>query len=304
MTFIPDKIINKLKENYRESSLKTMDGQIKRIHKMANLDKFNEKLLIDLKKMKNLLNNMEKTNVKKSLINSSMKVLEVMDNVPNKLLKEYKEWFRLSARNHENKYHYGELDEKQKDSFISLEEIKKMRGEYSKKNDLEGNPYEYLKYVVLSLYTYLPPLRGEDYFKTRLIKCPSFEKCLKTLPYNFYDLKTNKLVLKEYKTSGTHGTRIIEFPSELSKIIDKWAKINPSDFLIPNLQTKNAMSQSGFTDFLNRLFKPHKISTSMLRKIYISETVPKLSVSERKTLAKTMAHSLVMQEFIYRKNLF
>ena len=62
------------------------------------------------------------------------------------------------------------------------------------------------------------------------------------------------------------------------------------------------MSQQGFTSLMNSIFKPYKISSSMMRKIFISDFLAsKPSADLRKKVANQMAHALDTQEFIYQR---
>ena len=73
---------------------------------------------------------------------------------------------------------------------------------------------------------------------------------------------------------------------------------NPN--LLVNIQSKKPLTQQAMTAYLNRIFQPKKISSSMLRKIYISDIIAKrASKQERKKLALEMKHSLAAQTFVY-----
>ena len=62
------------------------------------------------------------------------------------------------------------------------------------------------------------------------------------------------------------------------------------------------MKKNGLTKYLNKIFKPKKVSTTLLRKLYLSEKYP--VVHNRKDMKKdayVMGHSVSTQQGIYRK---
>ena len=302
--FLPDSIRDKMTAKYKSSSIKTMDRQIKRIHKIAGLPTFSVELLMDLNKVTKIITELKTTEtVKKSLVNTTMKIIEFAGQG---VAEEYKSWFKqLCAQEREaRQYAKSTLKEQSCLNDVDIDYLVKKRNEWKQISKKSRKQKDYIKYLVLSLYTMLPPLRGEDYFNTRVLSSAGrdINELAKTLDYNFYDLDTKTIVITKYKTSSTYGIRTIVFPEELASIISQWMNdINPTNYLIPD-RKGNMMRQQSFTDMLFRIFKPYKISTSMLRKIYISKVAILLPVEERKEISKIMAHSLVTQEFIYNKS--
>jgi integrase len=133
-----------------------------------------------------------------------------------------------------------------------------------------------------------------------------YKRLLNITQKNIFDLKNNKFIIGQYKTEKTHGIRFITIPKKLIQIVEKWYQITDSKNLIPNLKEKDVpMTQQAFTDLLFRIFQPKNISTSMLRKIYISDKLKNSSFRndpvKRKKLAHEMGHTLETQEFIYNR---
>ena len=119
---------------------------------------------------------------------------------------------------------------------------------------------------------------------------------------NYINLKTKQIVLNKYKTSKTYGEKKIDIPPKIFTLINRWYKLNNSDYLLINIRDKNAMTNNGLTKYLNKIFKPKKVSTTILRKLYLSEKYPVThNISDMKKDAYVMGHSIKTQQGIYRK---
>ena len=123
--------------------------------------------------------------------------------------------------------------DKQKDNFIDgntiskiYQNLKKKANQLYKKDDLSYHEVQEIQnYIILSLYSglYIPPRRAKDYteFKIRNIN---------TEKDNYMD--KNEFVFNEYKTSKTYAQQRVEIPKALKTIINKWIKINPTEYLL------------------------------------------------------------------------
>ena len=291
--FLPDSLVEKMKGKYRESSIKTMGGQIKRLHKMEGFNKYNLELLKDFEKVKDLLDGLDKTSTKKAICNTIMKVIQFEDKQYD--MNQYKSLFSGYVHVHDDTY-FMSKPKKELILMFEIEEIQKKYEEEVLSMDLTKlNGFDrstYVKYITISLYTFLPPLRGEDYYNTDIVK--TLEET--NDKGNFYVLDEKKLYLNKYKTSRTYGQRIIDFPDKMHKIIGDYC----SRYMIPTMKGTK-MTQQGFTNMLFRIFNPRKISVDILRQSYITEMVPGMTSRECKELTITMAHSLGSQQLVYKK---
>ena len=96
--------------------------------------------------------------------------------------------------------------DKYKENEISWDEILKAR---------DALPKGSVEYVLLSLYTMLPPRRTLDYIMTTK---PSESG-------NWYD--GSNFYFNSYKTKKTYNTQIIPVPFELKKVIDDYLETRP-----------------------------------------------------------------------------
>ncbi|MCK5020722.1 MAG: hypothetical protein KAS32_27120 [Candidatus Peribacteraceae bacterium] len=189
--------------------------------------------------------------------------------------------------------------DKEEANFMSWNDIVALRDSYEQRSDLRI-PTVYRKYMTLCLYTMVPPLRSQDWY-TASIRQDS--------PGNYIDLDKKLLVCRVYKTSDIYGERTIELTSRLIRIIRTWIEISgTTEWLFPGRCAQNHMLQGSFTNHLNNIFTPKKISSSMLRKIFISDKIAEWrslpqeeEMRRRSQLAIIMGHSPSTQIFMYSK---
>jgi hypothetical protein len=203
-----------------------------------------------------------------------------------------------------NKMIKGQTKSKtQEENWKSFDEIKKIyESNYNKIKPLLNSKEELSKkdfvslqdFIVLSLTSgyWIPPRRSQDWceFKIRNYD-PNEDNCI----------NKGHLVFNKYKTSKFYHGQTVAIPKGLKLILTKWIKLNTSDYLIVD-HYGNKMTSVKLTQRLNRIFDGLKISTSMLRHIYLTERlkdVPKLLELEQ--LATDMGHS-PMQALEYVKH--
>lgn len=209
---------------------------------------------------------------------------------------------------------YREPNEKEQENYMTMEDVQnkfkelenKVSVEIERSKNIETLKTKYAfvnlyqRYLVCALYVHYPPLRGQDYYTAKLVR--SEEDYMKWDHENVYDLRTGILSVRHHKTEGIIGIKKLVMPSKISELCLFWSTINTSDNLITNTRNGCSLSQQAFTALLNRIFSPHKVSSSMLRKIYISWFLNQSpSVEERKRIAKIMGHQIALQEFVYSR---
>ena len=193
-----------------------------------------------------------------------------------------------------------EKTEKQKDNWMTTEEIQKIYDDLEtktkplfKKKDLTTK--EILKvqdFVILSLFTLIPPRRAMDYIEFKINN-------INTNKDNF--IKGNNLIFNTFKTSTQKGTQTIKIPKELKSILTKYIKLiaDKSDYLIFNNKFQQ-LSTPNFTLRLNKIFGNKKVSVNMLRHIYLSEKHAD-NLKNMKEDFESMGSSL-LQSKVYIKN--
>jgi hypothetical protein len=200
-----------------------------------------------------------------------------------------------------------EKTEKQKESIVPKNEIVVIRdgleaevNALQKVKTLSEPQYEkYLMYLLVSLYTYIPPRRNMDYAKMYVVKKEGDDATK-----NYLVLSKKQFVFNIYKTSGVYGKQVVDIPDELMAIINTFlkrhpnmkrigTKLNPEAKMLVRLDNSPIHEINGITRLLNKAFGK-KIGASALRHIYLSDKYGN-EVEEKKKDAEAMAHSLAEQ---------
>jgi integrase len=190
-----------------------------------------------------------------------------------------------------------EKSDKQKDNWEDYDKIKEVHDTMltntkkylNSKTPLNKREFSSLQdFIIVCLTTgmYFPPRRSTDWTEMRLRGDIDKEKD------NYID--KDNFVFNIYKTKKIYDTQKVPIPPEFRSILKKWAKHNDNDYLLVD-DNNNKLNNVKLGQRLNRIFDK-KISTSMLRHIYLSDKlkdIPKLT--HLQDLAKDMGHSVEEQ---------
>jgi hypothetical protein len=191
-----------------------------------------------------------------------------------------------------NETQYKPANDKELEKRVSVNEVIEKRDKYKSKLKSKFSIND-VYYLALSFYSYLPPLRSQDYIDT-LYKDndTDLEKD------NYYDNELKQLVLNNHKTVMTYGKRIIDIPETLANIIDDFHNKTGSKYLICSSQ-RTRINQVHFNKILTACIG---CGASILRKSYISEKIDEgVTAEERKKTALIMGHSLAVQQLTYSR---
>ncbi len=168
-----------------------------------------------------------------------------------------------------------ELNEKQAESWVSSENIKSILKNHEaiadtvykliSRHSLEntGQDFQLIQnYIILCLLggEYIAPRRSKDYTDFKI-------KNIDTTKDNY--LSGSKFIFNSYKTAKTYGKQEVPIPPTLKKIITRWIKINPTDYLLFDINF-NPLSSVTLNQRLNKLFD-NKVSVNQLRHTYLTE---------------------------------
>lgn len=283
-------ILKSNRSNLAESSIKTYASNLKNIYyKVFGEGEIN-------------INNFNKNN-------EIMKYLETSEPQKRKTLLASLFILTNNPKYHEEMmkdiHHYNEnikmqiKDEKQSLYWLSKEELdqvynreKEIADHLYKKKKLEMDDLQKIQnYIILSLYLLTQPRRSKDYVEMKI-------KNINPQEDNY--IEKNEFYFNNYKTAKHYGLQKELIPKELMKILKKWIKNNPTDYLLfDNLGNK--LSSSKLTHRLNSIFHK-KLSTSGLRHLYLSHKYPDM-IQEQKSLASDLKHmgSSIAQSNVYLK---
>jgi len=191
----------------------------------------------------------------------------------------YQEYFDILKQFNSKLSVNTEKSQKQKDNWISTDDIAKLRiglqQKVSKKkvtNKIEFTTL--LQYLVLSLYSLISPRRNLDF---ALMKVSSD---MRNKEFNYLDLPNKRFVFNRYKTAGTYHEVAVDIPDDLMVVIKLYLRSHPFivktknksfnfSFLI-NFDGVSIDNSDKMTKLINKIFG-RKISSSMLRNIFLSD---------------------------------
>lgn len=341
--FLSENVLNSLRteRGFKPTTVKNIDNSLKRIFKnVFNTDRYNPDMLYRINDIETFLNTL-KNSVAKTITNSILAVISLHDSNLNDLKQPYTEIFEQYVKKHTTEYVVAPVSDRDKKKYLSLEALAHKRDlwldVYKKSCHLDtstdtgtndsGNEITlnencskiiYQKYLVASLYTYLPPLRGQEYFNCHFqafafgTSDNTYIQYVKQSESNLLDIVNWKLIVAFYKTQSKYNIRIITLPPILVRVIKPWIQLNDSvdNWFLINMKNEQ-MTTSTFTHFLKRTFG-NDISVDMLRKIYISEIIRYItndfhfkqtddSSSLSGKMALIMAHAVETQRTVYNK---
>ena len=223
----------------------------------------------------------------------------VLSSLPDN--KVYKQQVKLLSSTIQSQENENKLTDKQKATFIPWEEILEIRDNYKttitqNSKYVKKTPYKNL--LLLSIYTYIPPRRIEDY-----VKMYSFINRPDQLDtsINYYIQSERIFIFNTYKTSSNYGTQEIHLPDELYNIIDEYIrvyKITDESSLLNYSRGQNLSDAIGdlFTKLVNK-----RVTVDTIRHAFSTYQHNKMpTVADRIDYTEKMGHSII-QDLKYVK---
>ena len=294
------KTIQTSRSNIKENSLNTYLSNIRKVFKEVfkneiNITYFNQ--FVKVRKYLDKLNPATRKNIMTAIM-----VLLKAHNVNKRTLNKYQKYFEVLVTDYENNYDNQVKSEKENKNWITwvqlnkkIKDLDNQISEFDMSNLTKNQRDIIQQHLLLILYTEIPPMRN-DYALMKVYHNKEVKG------ENYIHLVKKLIILNKYKTAKTYGEKKIDIPNNVIKIISRWINITENEYLLINIRDCNPMTNNGLTKYLNKIFKPKKVSTTLLRKLYLSEKYP--VVHNRKDMKKdayVMGHSLETQQGIYRK---
>ena len=196
-----------------------------------------------------------------------------------------------------------QTDPERLNNFVCFNDIVKRRDEFGKRFEEAPNDNKLnLSHLLLSLYTYQPPLR-QDW---KNVSITETKPPVNTKQNYLWKQENGKytLFLNHDKVTHAYGKTQLELPDELNKIIDRSLEKFPRKYVLSLIRDggKPAGKQN-FERLLNEAFAPKRVSIDLLRSAYIIDKYnnKKMSLAQKEELAKQMRHSTSTAEENYHK---
>jgi len=251
-----------------------------------------------------IIDNYDSPQTRKSYISAVLAMFRHNEGLKEQEKKAYNEWyeaFKDINKVIEDRYRRNEPTEKQEAGYVEYSEIVK------KRDTLTKGTFEKL---LLSFYTYIPPLRCDLNELHIYDKSKTKESSMTAKNYIILD-KENKsaiMILNEFKTAKHLKEYRKELPVELVEELIASIDKHPRNFAFVD-RDNNPYRPSAFRKWANRILarlfeKP--LTISLIRHSFINSLdFNKLTIEEKESIAKDMAHTTQMQDryrLIFNKN--
>jgi len=249
--------IKKLRPNLNEKSVKTYTSILNSIAKqlqLKNVKDFNKTKEI-LEHLKDMPGSIRKTRL------SALLVITGNDDYKKQMLED--------INNYNKDKKNGNKNEKETEAWMTKEEIqktfnslKKRASVNYKKGDLKMKELQEIQdFVMLSLFILIPPRRALDFTEMKI-------KNVDTEKDNY--IKNQKMIFNIYKTSKMKGQDKIEIPKDLKLILNKWLRVNPTEYLLFDSKGSKLTSVKVNQRF-NKIMNKPNFSVNMFRKVFLTD---------------------------------
>lgn len=254
-------IIKENKPNISESSVKTYNSILTNLYQhVFGDDEYSKEGFNNTDKMIKYLKDYEPK--RRKTILAALVVLT--DN------KKYRDLMLSDIETSQIKSHQQEKTEKQKENFIDgitidkiFKNLRKRANSLYKKGDLSYHEVQEIQnYIIMVLYCglYIPPRRAKDYVEFKI-------KNINKDNDNYID--KNEFVFNNYKTAKTYAQQRITIPKGLKTIINKWIKINDTEYLLFDIH-QNKLSNVTLNQRIEKIVGS-KMGVNGFRHTYMSE---------------------------------
>ncbi len=310
-----DNLIETLKKsrpNAKDSTIKMYTSNLLKLQKLMDTDNF--KFLNKSENVKDKIEELHYTTQRNYFNAVIVYLMAVKEKKDDPLIEEYIELRDELNKKYEDDQATGVISDKQKNNFVDISEVNKMiedmgneikNRKIKKKEDLTAKDKSLLQsYILFNIYTRLPmrnDLAGMEAINKRTYNKLSEEE-KKENNYLVVNKNAMFMVLNNYKTSSKYKELDIDIPKDLEKLLRLYIRVNGMGVLFKSSTGKplsrNALSQLLLKETKKRMNK--SISTTMLRKIYLSSKYGKIKEEMEKD-AKVMGHSTEVAQSVYIK---
>jgi integrase len=222
--------------------------------------------------------------IDKSKFDDTTKILEYLKELPSNKRKtilsalviitddkKYRDLMLEDIKEYNSEIGKQEKTESQKENWIEGAEIKTLWDTLKRNTDflykkahLTPNDFQQIQsFIIVSLLggVFVPPRRSKDLVDWKI-------KSIDKTKDNY--LEKSSIHYNSYKTAKCYGEQVVPIPTALKTILNKWIKVNPTDYLLFD-SNNNQLSSVKLNQRLNKLFGGKKISVNQLRKTYLTD---------------------------------
>jgi len=275
-------LFSKIRPDLSDGSIKTYASTVGSLFKsMYPTEQLTHNTIMKLNKDKTVLDFLlaNKSEVGRKPVLSALTVL--FDN------NAFRQQMLLDAKSIKKETNKQVMSENTEENWVSQDEIinvlkglkKEADAIYKSKDFNNTNLQQIQLYIILSLLgsQYICPRRAKDFTHFKI-------KNINKETDNFID--KNELVFNAFKTAK-FGQQRVQLPKDLKAILTKWIKINPTDYLLFDING-NQLSSPQLNQRLNKIFgSTSGKSINMMRHSFLTEKYGD-GIIKKKELASDM----------------
>jgi hypothetical protein len=190
-----------------------------------------------------------------------------------------------------------ELKPKLLEKFVPYDKLMEVQKKLA--DNTEKTEKQWVDYVVSSLYTLNPPIRN-DFGDMKVFKRRDTRRKGNELIWS----KSPVIIMREYKTNGTHGAVELPVSKPLQKVIAEWFShlgVLPSYVLGTKYNDTASLKLIASAFGTSGKF----VGIDNLRHAYIQHHLPEIATNteKRRNLADRMLHSVATQQNYFSQNI-
>jgi len=270
--------ISQKRPSLSDSSVTTYASILKNLYKRVfgdgeiDTDKFHDSSKI-LEHLKGLTSNKRKT------------ILSALVIVTDE--KKYRDLMLEDIKEYNTEIGKQEKSESQKEAWVEghevkmlWENLKKNADLLYKKSHLTSSDLQHIQsFIIVSLLSgiFVPPRRSKDVCDWKI-------KSIDKTKDNFLD--KSSIHYNSYKTSKCYGEQVVKIPTTLKNILNKWIRVNPTDYLLFDTHF-HPLTSVKLNQRLNKLFDGKKVGVNALRHTYLTDKYSD-TIAKNKQIANDM----------------
>jgi hypothetical protein len=201
--------------------------------------------------------------------------------------KKYRDLMLEDIKEYNHDIGKQEKSETQKENWVAGSDIKSLYDSLKRNTDLlykkahltPADLQQIQSFIIVSLLggVFVPPRRSKDLVDWRI-------KSIDKTKDNY--LEKSSIHYNSYKTAKCYGEQVVLIPTALKNIINKWVKINPTDYLLFDTNM-NPLTSVKLNQRLNKLFDGKKVGVNALRHTYLTDKYAD-TMEQKKKIDKDM----------------
>ena len=300
----------------KDISLTTYKQVLNKMAKDITGDAYeNNIFLLDIEKVKEYFigksNSIRKKYISSILVCLSPKGVNITEHLD--IYNSYKDFLLNENDIYKQSISNGKMSENDKNKWTEWDKIIDLQKKLGKVAVATESISDWLKYLIISLYTLMPPKRLE-YAEMMVTNKKDYDKFSQETKDNriLYVGNTKKPFFSfgKFRVKRGSETRTFQIPTKLNNIIKTYIKLHtknhdntPPLWITGVGLTKNSLSKRIEKIFVENGFAP--LGATILRKIYLSyhptNIVKQTQDTEMKEIADKMGHSIHQQQNTYTK---